>query len=312
MNRKEYEFTASEINQLEYILSIMPPDRVVERIGLERRLEKGRQRLEGVAIPPRPVKVDLAFQGRPVADGDGVEANFAGKTAATFTDYTALEVAGDTRQLYDTGGIPRRGLGQQRISGVTKGSFGFEIELLPPTGAEERQGHTDNPAERAVTALQDLLEVSLEGTDEELATLKDQMHPRAFRKATELIELLRTNQAQMAIGFRGREVALRNPGEVEDVAKRLAGQETKDETNTVNGTLIGMVPTRRFFEFQVSNSGENIEGRIGREITDPYRIAARYTNEEVRARIRQIQVGQGEAKYTLLEILGPVDGSPSL
>ena len=138
------------------------------------------------------------------------------------------------------------------------------------------------------------------------------MHPRAFWKATELIELLRTNQTQMAIGFRGREVALRNPGEVEDVAKRLAGQETKDETNTVNGTLIDMVPTRRFFEFQVSNSGENIEGRIGREITDPYRIAARYTNEEVRARIRQIQVGQGEPKYTLLKILEPVDGSPSL
>ncbi len=107
-------------------------------------------------------------------------------------------------------------------------------------------------------------------------------------------------------------MALRNPGEVEDVAKRLAGQETKDETNTVNGTLIDMVPTRRFFEFQVSNSGENIEGRIGREITAPYRIAARYTNEEVRARIRQIQVGQGEPKYTLLKILEPVDGSPSL
>lgn len=138
----------------------MPPDRVVERIGLERRLEKSRQRLEGVAIPPRPVKVNLAFQGRPVADGDGMEANFAGKTAATFADYTALEVAGDTSQLYDTGGIPRRGLGQQRISGVTKGSFGFEIELLPPTGAEERQEHTDNPTERAVTALQDLLEAS--------------------------------------------------------------------------------------------------------------------------------------------------------
>ena len=34
MNYKEYAFTASEITQLEYILSIMPPDRVVERIGL--------------------------------------------------------------------------------------------------------------------------------------------------------------------------------------------------------------------------------------------------------------------------------------
>ena len=51
MNRKEYEFTASEINQLEYLMSIMPQDREIERIGLERRLEKARQRLEGVPIP---------------------------------------------------------------------------------------------------------------------------------------------------------------------------------------------------------------------------------------------------------------------
>ena len=33
MNYKEYAFTASEITQLEYILSIMPEDHEVERIG---------------------------------------------------------------------------------------------------------------------------------------------------------------------------------------------------------------------------------------------------------------------------------------
>ena len=311
MNRKEYEFTASEITQLEYILSIMPQDRVVERIGLEYRLEKARQRIQGMPIPPRPRSVHLTFQGSPVADGLSIDTSFAGRATTTFAEYTALGVAAATGELHDTGDIPRRALGQQRVSGVTRGSFGFEIELLPPTGVEEPQGPTDSPAERAVTALQDLLEVSLEGTDEELAGLKDQMHPRAVRKVADLIELLRTNQAQVTIGFRDREVALSNPGEVEDVAKRLAGQEIRDETNTVNGTLIGMVPGRRLFEFQISGSGEHIEGRTGREISDPYRIAARYTNAEVRARVRQIQVGRGEPRHTLLEILGPVDHHPS-
>ena len=51
MNYKEYIFTASEITQLEYMLSITPDDLKGERIGLEYRLKKARQRLEGVCIP---------------------------------------------------------------------------------------------------------------------------------------------------------------------------------------------------------------------------------------------------------------------
>ena len=68
MNYKEYSFTASEITQLEYMLSIMPDDLKVERIGLEYRLKKARQRLEGVPIPPRPKSVHANFQGEPVVD----------------------------------------------------------------------------------------------------------------------------------------------------------------------------------------------------------------------------------------------------
>ena len=106
MNYKEYAFTASEITQLEYILSTMPEHRVVERIGLEYQLAKARQRLEGVPIPPRPVKVDLAFQGRPVADGDGMDANFTGKATTAFAESTAITIAGATGKLHDTVGIP--------------------------------------------------------------------------------------------------------------------------------------------------------------------------------------------------------------
>ena len=312
MNPKEYEFTASEINQLEYLMSIMPQDREIERIGLERRLEKAKQRLEGVPSSALSPRMTLDFGGKPVVGDAGIDANFAGKAATVFSECMAIAIAHTTGLPSDMGSIPHRALGQQLVSGVTKGSFGFEIELPPSTPTEGEEVQTDSPAVRAVKMIQDLLEVSLEGTDEELTRLKDQMHPRAVKKAAEFLELLRTSQAQAAIGFSGREVALRDPGEVEDAANRLAGQKIRDETNTVNGTLIDILPTSRSFAFRKSDDGNYVEGRIGREISDPFRMAARYTNEEVRARICQIQVGQGEPKYTLLEVMGPVDGSPYL
>ncbi len=316
MDYKEYAFTASEITQLEYMLSIMPEDREVERTGLEYRLDKARKKLEGVPIPPRPNPVHLAFQGEPVADGVGIDASFAGKATAGFAESTAITTAGVTGQLHDTGAIPHRDLGQQLISGVTHGSFGFEIELPPSTATDEQTGQTFNPAERAVEMVQNLLEASLSGTDEELAELIGQMHPRAVRKVAEFLEILRANRAQAAIGFNGREAALRNPGEVERATSRLAVQNIREETKTIDGTLTGMVPDRRSFEFRApgtgESTGESIEGRIGQEVHDPYRVAARYADQEVRARIRRIQVGQGLPQYTLLEILGPASSSPSL
>ena len=178
MNYKEYSFTASEITQLEYMLSIMPENREIERIGLEHRLKKARQRLEGMSIPPKPKSVHVNFQGEPVVDMVGMDANFAGKATTAFAESTAITTAGAAGQLRDRGTIPHRGLGRQLISGVTSGSFGFEIELPPPTEEDIRRGQTDNPAEKAVEMVQDLLETSLAGTDEELATLTDQMTTR--------------------------------------------------------------------------------------------------------------------------------------
>ena len=46
-------------------------------------------------------------------------------------------------------------------------------------------------------------------------------------------------------------------------------------------------------------------------MTAPYREAAMYANREVRATIRRTQVGQGQPKFTLLQILGLVDGRES-
>ena len=266
MNYKEYAFTASEITQLEYILSIMPEYREVERIGLENRLARARERLEGVPIPSRPTSAHVSFKGKPVVDGVGIEANFAGKTTIAFAESTAITIAGSPGPLQDTGAIPHRGLGQQLVSGVTIGSFGFEIQLPPSTTAD---GRTDNPAERAVGRIQDLLEASLDGSDEYLAKLTGQIHPRAVRKVAEFLEILRTNGAQVAIGLNDRQVALRDPAEVKKAIERLAERNIEQETTARTGTLIGIVPTRRFFEFRVSETGESIEGRIGQEIRRP-------------------------------------------
>ena len=90
---------------------------------------------------------------------------------------------------------------------------------------------------------------------------------------------------------------------MERATRRLAPRNIQETTNLIAGVLIGMVPARRFFEFQIPGSDDSIEGRIGLEVQEPYRMAALYTNTQVRASIRRVQIGRGQPKYTLLDIL---------
>ena len=72
MRYSEYCSTASEITRLEHLLSIMPEEREVERIGLESRLKKARKRLEGVTPPRKPIEFTIKLHGLAQRDRSGL------------------------------------------------------------------------------------------------------------------------------------------------------------------------------------------------------------------------------------------------
>ena len=215
MNRREHEFIASEITQLEDILSAMPPDRVVERTGLERRLEKARKKLEGVPVPPRPGRAWITLQG----EDKGVNPALAGRVISILAQYAALAVAGETGELKNAGRIPREGRRPTpplRHDRRAKGHPGRAGPSTPP-------GRTgDGPALRAVRNLQDLLEACLEGTERELEHTVGRIQPRAARKAAELLEMLKASGVWMSLEMERRETELGPPDDVERAARRLA------------------------------------------------------------------------------------------
>ena len=104
-----------------------------------------------------------------------------------------------------------------------------------------------------------------------------------------------------------RQVALENEEVVERATERLAEKNIQEDTTIMDGTLIGMVPTRRIFEFGILSTGDLLHGRIGLEVEEPHRLAAIYTNRRVWVRIRRVQIGRAEPKYTLLEVLRLAD-----
>ena len=225
MNHKEYAFNASEITQLEHLLSITPEDHEINRIGFEHRLEKARARIAGIPIPPIPKMVHLEFRGDPVVDGAngvGIDVHFAGRAMAAFSEAVDAATSGSA------GETPGRCL----ISDVTRNFFGFLIDLPQDTATDALTGEPYNPAERAVETVQDILEASLSEGDTGPARPADAAHPMAAFKVAMFLEILRDSGAQVEIGMNSRRVGFKDQGEVERAARRLSGPSGNTSTGT--------------------------------------------------------------------------------
>lgn len=295
MNYDEYMSYASEIGTLERLLARTPEHRTIQRIGFQDRLERIRQKIEGVPVPPRPRRLAATFGGEPVIDRYGIDANFGADAVGIFSDTIRLTAAASTGELKATGEIPRTAMSQPIITGVALGSFGFVMEL-PPTPL-----HEISYPEQAVNQVQELLRLAKEGADDDLSQATADLHPRAVIKVMELLDFMRKRRAHFAISYQDHEVRFDSATEIEVAARRLNPANVERQTREVIGTLIGVVPDILLFQLDPTE-GESIHGRIGPEAGDAYQIGVDHTNRRVRAQVRTVRIGRGAPRHTLLSV----------
>ncbi|MDR2392263.1 MAG: hypothetical protein LBE84_11375 [Planctomycetota bacterium] len=83
----DYASYASEIAELEALLTLVPPENVLERKSLESRLQTVCSGLEKCgAGDVRPARAKLTFRGRPVVESRGMFADFASKAIGRFSE----------------------------------------------------------------------------------------------------------------------------------------------------------------------------------------------------------------------------------
>ena len=255
------------------------------------------KKLEGVIPPPRPKKMGVSFTGEPVQSYYGIDANFAAESIAFTSDAVRLATAGATGELKPTGQIPRNTMGQPIITGVTLGSFGFEMELPIPEG----DPHGFSYPEQAVHRIQTLLTSANEASDEQLSNAAMAIHPRAMNKMAGLLDLMQKRDAQLAIQYQDNKVELTSSEDIKRVAERLNPANVEDRTTQVTGTMIGVVPATRQFELAPFD-GPSIQGRVAPDIRDPYQTARDFTNRQVSATIRTIRIGRRAPRHTLVHV----------
>ncbi len=298
MNVQEYQHLLAEQSIVERLLDGTPPDDVLERSGLEARLEELKDELASTSPPRRvPATARLTFRGRPVVEHHGVFAEFGAKATSAFADAVARVAASLSGPLAPTGPIPNRDESQMLITSTAIGSFGFELEEYRPG---QLHFGDESPVAEALELTRNLLQSTL-GTDDELADWAAGTDPRALDAIRSFLELLATNEAVCALECNGRLFRFSDVGQVRRSAQRLGRDNLCEELTRLIGEFQGVLPKGRTFEFRLAQSGEVIRGKVASAIPDPDLIND-HLHQTVEIEVLATRIANGRPRYVLIAL----------
>lgn len=293
----EYLSIKSEIAEIEGILRSLSPAQVIKKLTFESRLRSAKSALEAFQRLPASKKATLTFRGKPVVGSHGLHAEFGSRAALHFADAFAAVAAGLGESLRYKGPIPDRAKHQLLITGTAIGSFGFEFELP----AEKYNLFGDEPqAEQALKKLQQLMQQSAEGSDDEISELVDEIHPRAVAKIHEFLSYLAQHQAWCGLEFAGRFFRYNHIDQLKLSTERLLAGNIKESSEILTGAFTGILPNDRTFEFTQAESGNVIKGKIAPEVDDPDLLLRVFYKKPVTASFAIVQVGQSRPRYRFI------------
>ena len=295
-----YLTIASEIGELENLLAAIPEGNVIERMSLESRLESARAAL--AALPQQMIapKARLTFRGKPVFGSHGIAADFGGKAAGAFSDAFAAVAAGLSESLRDMGPIPNRDKNQLVITSTAIGSFGFEFEL-PAPDPSSLFPETEK-AQEAMAKIEALFRLAAEGTDDEVAEVIEEVHPRAVKKVYEFLDLLVQQQAWCGLEFADRFFRYADYEQIKASSERLKADNIQEREHTYRGEIQGVLPTGRTFEFRLADQEGLIKGKVDLAIADPDVLNREWLHKPVTVKLNVMQVGQGRPRFTLMTL----------
>lgn len=298
----------SEIHELEELLGAIPEGNVIERMSLEARLQASRELLDGLPQESEVPKARLTFRGKPVLGHHGITADFGARAAGAFSDAFTTIAAGLTEGLQAMGPIPNRDRNQLLLTGTAVGSFGFEFEL--PMCQETLFPDCEN-AREAMLKIEELFRLSAKGSDDDIAEVIAEVHPRAVKKVFEFLDLLVQQQAWCGLEFGSRSFRYENCEQLRKSSFRLRDENIQEREESCRGEFQGVLPAGRTFEFLLRDQEGLIRGKIDETAGDPDILNRRWLHIPVSLKLKVMQVGQGQPRFTLMSLDDVVADDPA-
>lgn len=310
MNNRERDDLISEIQELKTMLEVIPENRIIDIESIRSRIQELESNLpDEKKLQWESEKLYLTFKGMPVRDSTAININFAVNALQKFCSAVYTLIAGQNadHELKYNGPIPSKKNHSMLITGIARGSFGFEIELPAPIEDKAENEHEnwfppEIKTKTAVCEIQSILNKATNGTDEDISTELSSINPRAICKIHDFTNYLNQNSAycdfyiddQNCFKFESLEkLAIAND--------KLNPSYTQESTELLVGSFEGELPTSRNFEFKCQKDNYVIRGKISQEIENPKEID-KYLNKRCEVKFFKIRVGKAKPKYTLMSL----------
>lgn len=300
------EALLSELAAVKAMLSSLPEDDFIGRIGLESRQEEIEADLGTLARSRDTLaNVALMFHGRPVRGSRSIDAEFAARALENYQDIVAKRVATfENGGLAQRGPVPSKQAASLNITGVLHGSFGF---ILEENDFNEPQ-LVNSTLKEAVQDISCIMERFTAEGDAEFDEAISDMDQRLFSAVKNFLKLLHDDEATLRI-VEGDSDKKFDGAAVERGHRRCQEAEIEEDTLSLTGTLLGVVPYGRRFEMKAKD-GEVIKGKVGPLFSRDY-LSRIEKDEQVIGREWQVKIlkktierpgHRTHVNYTLLEL----------
>lgn len=299
----------SELSSLREMLAESVDVDPLGALSLQDRIDEVEAELAALTVPKHHADVTLLFYGDPVQGSRGIDAEFAGKALQNYQSALSKQMNSLTgRALGRRGPIPERNLSRMNVVDVAHGSFGFHLE----EDSEEIEMF-DTSLRDAVRAVTAILDGFASPSDADFEQTIENLDSRTFISVKSLIELVRNEGAQFRIVDDEDEKQF-DEIRVERAFQRVERTDVQEQEDEVTGTLMGVMPVARRFEFNLDGTEEVISGPIDARLSADF--LERIENDEqfvgrkwrASVRVRKIRRPDGREKieYTLTELLAQV------
>lgn len=263
----EREWLTAQIAALDAMLASLPVDDYLGRMGFESRREELVGLLVGLEKRKEPrAKVALFFGGEPVLGSQGVEAGFGSSAVGSFQDLLARVSSGDrATTLPARGPIPGRAGSQLHITSLLHGSFGFLLEEL----GEQQELFGATPLSKAAERTAEYI-ANIANEDEQLfSEAIEAMNSRVFQGLKNFVACVQKAKATVRIVEGERDETFDRVA-VQRAWDRMQASDVDEQQVELQGTLLGVVPHQRLFEFEADGSPTIIDGKVGKQFSQSY------------------------------------------
>ncbi|MCF1707755.1 hypothetical protein L0V05_02885 [Tabrizicola sp. J26] len=257
-----------QISELKVLISEAEKDEdIVGKLSFVRRLDSVSAELDDLLVSDAKVgEVVVLFDGAPVNGTIGIDAKFATNALNHFqaivTRLFASKIPGPINARGKIRGSDLIGLD---IRGVATGSFGF---LLEERDAAQYSA-LKTPIRESLEEAAEILREFAQDDDDEFLIEVDDINPRIFMACAKFFRHLKSNSASFKATLPDRSYAF-GLSDIDRAYKRISDTRVKIETFQWRGTLVGLSPIKRSFDFRKEGEDYIVSGNFSHQVSQDY------------------------------------------